>query len=326
MKHFVPERFWCFKQINIFRALAEPDANALAQLTTFKRFKTGESLCAEGIYLIKEGRVKIYEIPPDAAENVTREVLEPGEIFGAVAWDENAALPNVTAETLTEAVIGTVTVRNFLFFLKRKPHLAMPIPKRLSRFIPPRFFPQSNAVRNFWPPPQAARKTSATLRVFAPALQGNHTNRVFAPALQGNHTNYEKRNRLKNPFGNIAFRCPASRLALLIQNLAELAMRPQVSPQGTYPRFAGITTLSAKSTPKLSIKALAQLIGSSEEKIESLLNQLKQHKVLERRYRRIHILDAWQLKKIANAKMKTLPPQDAEKRQDGLSSSSFLAE
>lgn len=69
----------------------------------------------------------------------------------------------------------------------------------------------------------------------------------------------------------------------------------------------------AKSTPKLSIKTLAQLIGSSEEKIESLLNQLKQHKVLERRYRRIQILDPWQLKKIANAKMKTLPAQDDER-------------
>ena len=301
MKHFVPERFWCFKQINIFRDLAEPDANALAQLTTFKRLKTGESLCAEGIYLLKEGRVKIYEIPPDSAENVTREVLEPGEIFGAVAWDENAALPNVTAETLTEAVIGTVTVRNFLFFLKRKPHLAMPIPKRLSRFIPPRFFPQPNAVRNFLSPPHTARKTSATLKGTCPRFARITTVK-------------EQRNRLKNPFGNIAFRCPASRLALLIQNLAELSMRDGT----TVGRSAQVSNI-AKSTPKLSIKALAQLIGSSEEKIESLLNQLKQHKVLERRYRRIHILDAWQLKKIANAKMKTLPPQDAEKSQDGLS-------
>jgi len=282
MKLFVPERFWCFKQIDIFRDLAEPDANALAQLTTFKRLKIGESLCAEGIYLLKEGRVKIYETAPDAEENVTREVLEPGEIFGAVAWDENTGLPNVTAETLTEAVIGTVTVRNFLFFLKRKPHLAMPIPKTLSRFIPTRFFPQLNAVRNFLRPPQAARKTSTTLN--------------------------EKRNRPKNPFGNIAFRCPASRLAILIQNLAELPMR-----DGTAVGRSAQVSHIAKSTPKLSIKALAQLIGSSEEKIESLLNQLKQHKVLERRYRRIQILDPWQLKKIANAKMKTLPAQDDER-------------
>lgn len=293
MKHFVPERFWCFKQINIFRDLAEPDANALAQLTTFKRLKIGESLCAEAIYLLKEGRVKIYETPSDVEENVTREVLEPGEIFGAVAWDENAALPKVTAETLTEAVIGTVTAQNFLFFLKRKPHLAMPIRKTFSRSIPTIFSPQSNSVRNFLHPLKAARKTSAM----------RSASRGFQNIKVGN----EKRNHLKNPFGNIAFRCPASRLALLIQNLAELPTPDRTTSQ----------TLRVKSTPRFSIKTLAQLIGSSEEKTESLLNQFKQHKVFERRYRRIHILDPWQLKKIANAKMKTPPAHDDEKRQDG---------
>lgn len=297
MKHFVPERFWCFKQINIFRDLAEPDANALAQLTTFKRLKIGESLCAEAIYLLKEGRIKIYETPPDAEENVTREVLEPGEIFGAVAWDENATLPNVTAETLTESVIGIVTVQNFLFFLKRKPHLAMPIEKTFSMFISTIFSPQSNSVRNFLHPLKAAQKTSAM----------QSTSRGFQTIKVGN----EKRNRLKNPFGNIAFRCPASRLALLIQNLAELPRR-----DGTTVGRSAQVSYIAKSTPKLSIKTLARLIGCSEEKTESLLNQLKQHKVLKRQYRRIQILDPWQLKKIANATMKTPPAHDDEKRQD----------
>lgn len=295
MQHFLPERFWCFKQINIFRDLTEPDADALAQLTTFKRLKTAEPLCAEGVYLIKEGRVKIYETPPDAEENVTREVLEPGELFGAVAWDANAAHPNVTAETLTAAVIGMVTVRNFLFFLKRKPHLAMPIRRTLSGFIPAKFSAQSNFVKNFLYSLQSVRKTLGT----------PSSPRVFQNINSGN----QKQNAMKNPFGNIVFRCPASRLAHLIQNLAELPTPNRTTSQ----------THTAKITPKLSIKALAQLIGSSEEKTEELLNQFKQHKMLKRRYRRIQILDPWQLKKIANAKMKTLPAQDDGKGPDELS-------
>ena len=72
--------------------------------------KNGEPLCAEGVYLLKEGRVKIYETPPEG-EPVTLELLEPGEIFGAVQWEEDKAHPNVIAETLTEAVVGIVNCK-----------------------------------------------------------------------------------------------------------------------------------------------------------------------------------------------------------------------
>ena len=57
----IPERFWCIKQLNIFSDLAEADAYALAKITTFKELKYGESLCAEGVYLLKEGRIKFMK-------------------------------------------------------------------------------------------------------------------------------------------------------------------------------------------------------------------------------------------------------------------------
>ena len=92
--------------------------------------KNGEPICAEGVYLLKEGRVKIYETPPEG-EPVTLELLEPGEIFGAVQWEDDKTHPNVTAETLTEVVVGIINVKHFQYFLKRKPHLAMPPPKNV---------------------------------------------------------------------------------------------------------------------------------------------------------------------------------------------------
>ena len=260
----IPERFWCVKGIDIFRDLTESDADALARITTFVQLKHGDTLSAEGVYLLKEGRIKIYQTPPEG-EAITIDVLEPGEFFGAVRWEDNDAHPNVTAETLTEvSVVGVVPVQHFQYFLKRKPHLAMP--------------------------PQG------TLR----GLLKRHLRwRLEKSGYFNILTSCQKpRQGMTNSFLNIAFRSPASRLALLLHNCADA------------PRSGG-TTAGAGSkciSHKLSTRRLAQLIGSSVEKMETLLNQFKQHQIIEKRFRRIRILDPWQLKKIANARMETLPP------------------
>ncbi len=267
----IPERFWCVKQIDIFRDLAKADADALAQITTFKQLKYGDTLSAEGIYLLKEGRIKIYQTPPEG-DAITLDVLDPGEFFGAVNWENNDAHLNVTAETLTEAVVGVVPVKNFQYFLKRKPHLVMPPQRTLGGLIKRHLRWRSAESENY--------------------------NLV---------TSCQKQRRgMTNPFLNIAFRSPASRLALLLQNCAETPGR-------------GGTTIGhgSKRVPhKLSTKRLAQLIGSSDEKMEALLNQFKQHGIIKKRFRRIQILDPWRLKKIANARMASLPPKTVENQEN----------
>ena len=267
----IPERFWCVKQIDIFRDLAKADADALAQITTFKQLKYGDTLSAEGIYLLKEGRIKIYQTPPEG-DAITLDVLDPGEFFGAVNWENNDAHLNVTAETLTEAVVGVVPVKNFQYFLKRKPHLAMPPQRTLGGLIKRHLRGRSAESENY--------------------------NLV---------TSCQKPRRgMTNPFLNIAFRSPASRLALLLQNCAETPERG-----GT-----AIGHGSKRVPHKLSTKKLAQLIGSSDEKMEALLNQFKQHGIIKKRFRRIQILDPWRLKKIANARMASLPPKTVENQEN----------
>jgi CRP-like cAMP-binding protein len=267
----IPERFWCVKQIDIFRDLAEDDANALARITTFKQLKHEDSISTEGVYLLKEGRVKIYETPPEG-EAITLDVLEPGEIFGAVQWEESDAHRNVTAEALTEATVGVVTVKNFQFFLKRKPHLALP-----------------------------SRKTFGSLvKRYLNWSSGKSGNFNLATSRQ------KPRPRMTNPLLNIAFRSPASRLALLLQNYADA---PRRGP-------ATVAHGSQCTLRKLPTRKLARFIGSSVENMEALLNQFKQHGIIEKRYRRIQILDPWHLKKIANARMKTLPPKTVESQEN----------
>ena len=266
----IPERFWCVKQIDIFRDLAETDAAALAQITTFKSLKYAETFSAEGVYLLKAGHVKIHETPTEG-ESVTLAVLEPGEFFGAVKWEDETARPNVVAETLTESVVGVVTASNFHYFLKRKPHLAMPPPSPLERFIKGRI--------------RRCRADSEKVNLIAPP---------------------RKSRRRTNGFLNIAFRSPASRLARLLHTAATEPQRPSKRPgRGAQCTLRGFST-----------KRLARLIGSSDETMETLLDQFKQHGILKKRYRRIQILDPWHLKKIANARMETLPPETLKTQEN----------
>jgi len=277
------ERFWCVKQIDIFQDLSESDANALERITTFKQLKYSDTISTEGVYLLKEGRVKIYETPAEG-EPVTLEVLEPGEILGAVKWDDNAAHRNITAETLTEVVIGIVSAKNFQFFLKRKPHLAMPFKRPLLQ----RIRSVIDAVRCRLRIPDIAKSKWASAKA---------SNAIDLTKIRG-----QSRSGTTNPFPNIAFRCPASRLALLLHNYADAPTQIFTIIGPTTIRHGSQCTLR-----KLSTKKIAQLIGCSVENTEALLNQFKAHKILEKRYRRIQLLDPWHLKKIANVRMASLP-------------------
>ena len=282
-----PERFWCVKQIDIFQDLSESDVNALERITTFKQLKYGDTISAEGVYLLKEGRVKIYETPPEG-EDVTLEVLESGEMFGAVEWDENEASRKITAETLTEAVVGIISAKNFQFFLKRKTHLSAPFKRPLHQRIR-----------------RAINAVICRLKV-SETSKSELTSNKTTEAINLLHTDPKSRDGMTNSFSNIAFRSPASRLALLLQNYADA---PNQNP---------ITTGrgSQCTLRKLSTKKIAQLIGCAVENTEALFNQFKAYNVLEKRYRRIRILDPWQLKKIANARMVSLPPETVKNQEN----------
>ena len=281
------ERFWCVKQIDIFRYLSEPDANALERITTFKKLKYEDTISTEGVYLLKEGRVKIYETPSEG-EPVTIEVLEPGEIFGAIEWNDNETSRNITAETLTEVVIGIVSAKNFQFFLKRKTHLAMPLKRPL--------------LQRIWSAIDAVR---CRLRI-SDIAKSKWTSAKASNAIDLTKTRKQSRIGTTNPLPNIAFRSPASRLALLLHNYADAPNQNRK-----------IVGHGAQCTlRKLSTKKIAQLIGCSVERTETLFNQFKAQKVLEKRYRRIQILDPWQLKKIANARMTSLPPETVKNQEN----------
>lgn len=283
----------------MFRDLSETDARALEQITTFIQLNHQERICTEGVYLIKEGRVKIADnasepeletskntVPKKTAKNTepdekqqTKEVLEKGEMFGVVPNDGGGVSPTARrmngetpllssyAETLSDVILGVVTIRDFSFFLKRKPHLGLPL-LCLKRTKMPHVFYRVHSTFSY--------------------VNRNNEN-WYSGASNILKKNKTTDNLRFNRFSNIAFRCASSRFALLLHNLSET------------PDSKGVVLV-----PRLSKKRISRLIGSSTETTETLLNTFKQHDVIKRRRGRIQVLNPWYLKKIADASMKTL--------------------
>lgn len=273
------EKYWYVKHLNIFKDLSDEDAYSLERIISYSELKHEERICDEGVYFIKDGRIKITEEnteevqkPTDTQagssnsdeKTKTKEVLDPGEMFGVFGIDESSKVFTY-AVCLTEVCVGIATMRDFSFLLKRKPHLTLPM---LGTTLFDRFHD-----------------------TFFIGKQKKQNRRSY----QHNILNIPSSPDFKrfNPLNNIAFRSVSSRLALLLQNLASVSDKK------------GVLFL-----PRLSIKVISKLIGASTETIDELLETYKQHQVIDKCRGRIQILDAWKLKQVSDARMKTLSPRN----------------
>ena len=122
------EKFWYLKHINIFAGMTDVDLgdlNRIADMLNYNRHEQihGQDNSDDVIYLLKEGRVKIYQPLPEEKER-TLAVLEPGEIFGEMALFEEAPRGTI-AETLDETLLCVIRRRDFGILLRKKPELTM---------------------------------------------------------------------------------------------------------------------------------------------------------------------------------------------------------
>jgi CRP-like cAMP-binding protein len=126
------EKIWYLKHINIFKGMTEADLATVERMTHMKPYGRREQVYGQGdegdvVYLLKEGRVKIYKLSPDGKE-LTLELLEPGEIFGEMALVDDSPRDTI-AETLDDSMLCIMRRRDFELFLKKKPELAMRVTK-----------------------------------------------------------------------------------------------------------------------------------------------------------------------------------------------------
>ncbi|MDE0297005.1 MAG: Crp/Fnr family transcriptional regulator [Candidatus Poribacteria bacterium] len=124
---------WCLTNIKIFCKFTDADFYTLhrsAKLAEYRRREqvTGKTDVGDTVYLLKEGRIKIYKLQPNG-EGLTLEVLESGDIFGESKNVDDEARDTI-AETLDDSLLHVMRRRDFELLLKKNPDLTT----RLAKF------------------------------------------------------------------------------------------------------------------------------------------------------------------------------------------------
>ncbi len=122
------ENIWYLKHINIFNGMTDVDLGELNRITCTESYNRHDQVRGQDdsrnvIYLLKEGRVKIYKPLPEGKES-TLAVLDPGEIFGEMGLSDEGPRDTI-AETLDDTLLCVIRRRNFENLLRKKPELTM---------------------------------------------------------------------------------------------------------------------------------------------------------------------------------------------------------
>lgn len=116
------------KSVLLFKDLTLSQIRKILEICEKKVFHKGQTIFTEGepangIYLLKRGRVKIFKLSPDGKEQILH-FIEEGHVFGEVAAFLGEPFP-ASAEALKESVVLFIPRSSFYELLKNDPSIAM---------------------------------------------------------------------------------------------------------------------------------------------------------------------------------------------------------
>lgn len=121
----MPDKVWFLRRLNLFEGMSEAEIEEVSHELKMRTCAPRHSLLGEGVgdrvYLLKQGRVRLYHLTADG-QDVTTAVLSPGQLFGLGAFlggDGTAT----HAEALEESYVCEAGAQDFLAMLARHPLL-----------------------------------------------------------------------------------------------------------------------------------------------------------------------------------------------------------
>ena len=122
------DRFWYLKRIKVFQELDEAALERVAAKLGQAEYRKRQTIFtaydpSDRIYLLRRGRVKLYMLSEDGRE-ITLAILEEGDLFGETVL-VNPASRQVFAEALDDALVATMTRRDFLDLMRDHPDVAL---------------------------------------------------------------------------------------------------------------------------------------------------------------------------------------------------------
>lgn len=118
----MPNKVQFLSRLNLFDGMSREEIEAVSRELTMRHYKRGSSVGdgqADRVFLLKEGRVRLYNLTRDGHE-VTTAVLVPGQLFGLGSLfgrSEESAL----AECVDDSYVCDAGAHDFLSILAHHP-------------------------------------------------------------------------------------------------------------------------------------------------------------------------------------------------------------
>lgn len=128
----------CVSKVPFFNQLDEKELFKIVDLSTHKVFRKGETIYREGepleyLYIVHQGRVKIYHLFSSGKEQLLR-VLEPGEFMGELALFADKELDSF-AEAMEKTEICMIHRSDMQQLMLQHPTIAINILEQFSNRI-----------------------------------------------------------------------------------------------------------------------------------------------------------------------------------------------
>lgn len=131
------ERFAFLREVPLFASVGD---GVLAYLSEFFRERTyrkrdiifHEADESQGLYIVKEGKVRIYHLDPSGDEVTTVNILIPRQVIGEFALIDGQAR-SATAEAITKCTLLEISRDTFLEHLNTTPGLGLAMCQQLTK-------------------------------------------------------------------------------------------------------------------------------------------------------------------------------------------------
>jgi len=131
----VNEKVRFLRRLNLFEGMSEEEVETVARELRMRHCAAGEPIGGRGdhVYLIKEGRVRLYMLSREGQE-VTTAVLVPGQLFGLGALVGSHGEPSF-AECVDGCYVCEAGAQDFLSILARHPLMMAKVVMAMARQI-----------------------------------------------------------------------------------------------------------------------------------------------------------------------------------------------
>lgn len=124
------------KSIIYFEGIVEDEIVYIAERTVLRSFSVGEMIFlegeqAEGLWIVKEGSIKVFKLNPDGGEHILH-LRGPGKTFNDIGALDGGSNPANAASLSSEAFVWLVPSEVIRHVITRNPQIALNVIKHLA--------------------------------------------------------------------------------------------------------------------------------------------------------------------------------------------------